>query len=160
MNIRDEADQNAVGVLTVIIFDAVWSVVGVVIDLLDDATATESGTVEAFFTPEWVFVNGMDLDDKPHRNMLVGHHLFTRQSRYILDAVVEIRWHRQNGVFRFDNDLVFVGGNLTGSAVIGNAIAHISGNIVKLIGGCWIRSRPVELTNRGVEEYIVAKVFG
>src|SRR5699024_12630425 len=113
-NIRDEADQNAVGVLTVIIFDAVWSVVGVVIDLLVDATATESGTGEAFFAPEWGVVNGMDLDDQPHRNMLVGHHRFTRYSGYILDAVVEVWWHRQNGVFRFDNDLVCVGGNLTG----------------------------------------------
>src|SRR5699024_12868699 len=127
MNISDEADQNVVGVLTVIIFGAVSSVVGVVIDLLDDATATESGNGEAFFAPEWGFVNGMDLDDKPHRNMLVGHHLFTRYSRYMLDAVVVVWWHRKNGGLRFDNDLVCVGGKLTGSDGIVNFLAHLSG---------------------------------
>src|SRR5699024_12539239 len=97
MNIRDEADQNAVGVLTVIIFIAVWSVVGVVIDLLDDATATESGTGEAFYAREGGFVIGRDLDDKPHGDMLVVHQLFTRESRYTTDAGVEIRWHRRHG---------------------------------------------------------------
>src|SRR5690625_2247549 len=76
-DIGDEPDQRSL----------LLAVVGVVVDLLDEASGPESGAGQALFAPERGVVGGMDLDHQAHRLMLVEDLLQPRQGRIVADEI-------------------------------------------------------------------------
>src|SRR5690625_7444 len=146
MDIGNEADEDAVRVFAVVVVDKVLSGVGVVVDLLDHTSATEPGARESLVTPEGGFVHSVYFDDQSHGDMLLCDHLSTWQGRHLLDARVEDWRDSHARVFGVDDYLVGVGGDAAGRTVIGYTVAHISGCLIELISGGWVRGGPVELS--------------
>ncbi|SIJ32199.1 Uncharacterised protein [Mycobacteroides abscessus subsp. abscessus] len=88
VDVGDEPDEGAL----------LLPVVRVVVDLLDEMPDAEAGARESRIAPEGPRVGRMDLDDQPHRLVLVEDLLEARQVGDVGDPRVEVRGHGDDDV--------------------------------------------------------------
>ena len=89
VNVGDKSHQSAVGVFFICgRLGKILAVVGVVVDLLNEAAATKAGAGESFFAPERGVIDGVHLDNQAHRDVLMRNLLVTRHWGNEGDAAV------------------------------------------------------------------------